>query len=91
MPGESGNCLKETGVFRLNGSFQETGAGVIVDCGLVHGGMIVVVHCGETTSSPFSGTCLAAGILRHTQKVNIARSRKMIKSLCEIGHIKKGG
>ena len=22
-------------------------------CGLVHGGMIVVVHCGETTSSPF--------------------------------------
>ena len=54
MPGKSGNCLKETGVFRLNGSFQETGAGVIVDCGLVvHGGMIVVVHCGETTSSPF--------------------------------------
>ena len=48
MPGKSGNCLKETGVFRLNGSFQETGAGMIVDCG-----MIVVVHCGETTSSPF--------------------------------------
>ena len=35
MPGKSGNCLKETQVFRLNGSFQETGAGVIVDCGLV--------------------------------------------------------
>ena len=35
MPGKSGNCLKETGVFRLNGSFQETGAGMIVDCGLV--------------------------------------------------------
>ena len=78
MPGKSGNCLKETGVFRLNGSFQETGAGMIVDCG-----MIVVVHCGETTSSPFFWNLPGSwsGILRQTQKVNIARRRKMIQSL----------
>ena len=83
MPGKSGNCLKETRVFRLNGSFQETGAGVIVDCGLVHGGMIVVVHCGETTSSPFFWNLPGSwsGIFRQTQKVNIARRRKIIQSL----------
>ena len=38
MPGKSGNCLEETRVFRLNGSFQETGAGMIVDCVCVWGG-----------------------------------------------------
>ena len=36
---------------------------------------------GKQLPLHFSGTCFGAGILRQTQKVNIARRRKMIQSL----------
>ena len=81
----------------MNGSFQETGAGVIVDCGLVHGGMIVVVHCGETTSSPFFWNLPGSWTIEADSEGQYCKEKEndpvfvRIKRLkCAIDHIKEG-